>query len=97
MELHDDGWTVGTLKEHVLKVLDERDERYEQRFRASQKAIDESTAATEKRFSSVNEFRGAMEDASKKYITRAEAIAVVLTICTVLQVLFQVLAHLMVK
>ena len=97
MELHDDGWTVGTLKEHVLKLIDERDARYEQRFKASQKAIDESTAATEKRFASVNEFRGAMEDASKKYITRAEAIAVVLTICTVLQVLFQVLAHLMVK
>jgi hypothetical protein len=33
-------WTVDTVKEHVVAIMDERDKRYEQRFEAQQKAVD---------------------------------------------------------
>ena len=29
-------WTVDTVKEHVVAIMDERDKRYEQRFLADQ-------------------------------------------------------------
>ena len=73
------GWTPETLK----AVMDERDKRYEQRFNASQKAIDEATRANEKRFEAVNEFRGAMSDAARKYITREEARSMVAQACLI--------------
>jgi hypothetical protein len=34
------GWTLETLREHVLTIIEANDKRYEQRFDASQKAIE---------------------------------------------------------
>src|SRR5678815_2512757 len=68
----------------INKVMDERDRRYEDRFRAmdektslaltsSEKAVTKAETATEKRFDSVNEFRGSLKDQAANLIPRAEA------------------------
>jgi hypothetical protein len=99
------GWSVDTALDHVLSLLSANDKRYEQRFEASQKALDaaltaqkEATTsafaaqekainaalasaeravlkaelATEKRFESVNEFRGTLDQQQRTLIPRSE-------------------------
>jgi uncharacterized phage infection (PIP) family protein YhgE len=69
---------------HILKMMDERDIRYEQRFEAmdektslaltsSEKAVTKAETATEKRFDAVNEFRGSLKDQASTLMPRAEA------------------------
>jgi len=64
-----------------MLLSQEREKRYDERFRAieqsteqafgnSQRAIDKADAATEKRFEGVNEFRAALADQSKHFVTR---------------------------
>lgn len=55
------GWTVDTLKEYV-----------EQRFIAQEKAVQIANEASEKRFESVNEFRGQLGDQTRTFLPRAE-------------------------
>src|ERR1700691_4940343 len=63
--------------------MDERDIRYEQRFKAmdektslaltaSEKAVSKAEIATEKRFDAVNEFRGTLSDQARLLIPREE-------------------------
>jgi hypothetical protein len=70
--------------DHILKVMDERDIRYEQRFQAmdektslaltsSEKAVTKAETATEKRFDAVNEFRGSLKDQAATLFPRSEA------------------------
>lgn len=69
---------------NLQKVMDERDRRYEDRFTAmdektslalagSEKAVSKAETATEKRFDSVNEFRGTLNDQAATLLPRAEA------------------------
>lgn len=73
-------WTTATLK----VLIDEHDKRYEQRHESSKEAVSAALAAakeavikaenaSEKRFESVNEFRGALTDQAGKMLTRTEA------------------------
>ena len=89
------------LREHLLAVMAEKDKRYDQRFEDSKEAISAALAAskeavvkaelaTEKRFDSVNEFRGALSDAQTRYITKTEAIALVTVISLVIGAIFTV-------
>jgi chromosome segregation ATPase len=75
---------VRSQKEHVLAIIDERDRRYEDRFKAmdektglaltsSEKAFTKAETATEKRFDAVNEFRGSLKDQADRMMPRAEA------------------------
>jgi hypothetical protein len=68
----------------LAKLADERDRRYEERFRAmdektslaltaSEKAVSKAETATEKRFDSVNEFRGSLKDQAATLLPREEA------------------------
>jgi hypothetical protein len=70
--------------EAFKKLMDERDRRIEERFRAmdektglaltsSEKAVTKAEFATEKRFDAVNEFRGQLKDQASTLIPRAEA------------------------
>ena len=79
-----DSWNVSTLKEHTEDLLSEMDKRNEQRFTASEKAINAALAAAdravmkaetaaEKRFESVNEFRGTLSDQQRSLMPRSEA------------------------
>ena len=88
------GWTVDTLHSHIVKLLDAADKRYEQRFDAQEKAVREALAAAdravikaetaaEKRFDSVNEFRGQLKDQTSTMLTRGEfywAVGLLLTL-----------------
>lgn len=76
-------WTVETLLAHLIVILDERDLRYQQRYDAQQSAIGaalqsaqeavlKAEVATEKRFESVNEFRGTLSDQAATFISRNE-------------------------
>lgn len=65
------------------RILAEMDRRYQQRFESQERALEETRRATEKRFDGVNEFRGAMSDASGKYITRGECLALILAACAI--------------
>jgi len=68
----------------LREIMDERDRRYEERFIAmdqktslaltsSKEAVTKAEAATEKRFDSVNEFRGSLKDQAANLLPRAEA------------------------
>jgi hypothetical protein len=65
------------------KLMDERDRRYEERFKSidektglaltgAEKAVSKAEVATEKRFDAVNEFRGQLKDQAATLIPRAE-------------------------
>ena len=76
-------WTVDTLKALHDTTFRENDKRYEQRFQSQERALIEARLANEKRLDGMNEFRQALTDASGKYITRTEALAMVLAACTI--------------
>ena len=42
------GWTVETLKHHILSLIDAHDRRYEERFALRDKAVTDAFAAAEK-------------------------------------------------
>jgi hypothetical protein len=65
------------------ELMDERDRRYDERFKAtdertnlalvsSEKAVAKAEIATEKRFDAVNEFRGQLKDQAATLMPRAE-------------------------
>jgi hypothetical protein len=88
------GWSLETAIDHLLSVISGNDKRYEERFLASQKALElglagqkseisaalaaadravlKAEAATEKRFESVNEFRGTLDNQQRTLIPRSE-------------------------
>jgi acylphosphatase len=99
------GWSIETAIDHLLSVVNEKDahvrtlidgndKRYEERFLASQKALElglagtkteigaalvsadravqKAEVATEKRFESVNEFRGTLDNQQRTLIPRSE-------------------------
>jgi hypothetical protein len=77
------GWTVDTLAWHTQQMLEAHEKLLNQRIdaardaataaqQASTTAIVKAEEANTKRFESVNEFRGALSDASKHNIGRSE-------------------------
>jgi hypothetical protein len=75
---------LATKLDSLREIVDERDRRYEERFKAmdektglaltsSEKAVAKAEMATEKRFDSVNEFRGQLKDQAATLLTRVEA------------------------
>jgi chromosome segregation ATPase len=75
VENNDDetGWSLHGLRRVIFSMLDERDKRYEQRFLDQTTAIHKQENAIEKRFESVNELRGALDDAAKLLMPRSES------------------------
>ena len=82
------------LLKFVMKVMDERDLRYQQRFEAqstaikdaliaAEKAVTKAEVATERRFESVNEFRQTLSDQAAKFVTRTEFHAIIVTLVSV--------------
>jgi len=70
----------------IKNVMDERDTRYEQRFKAmdektglaltsSKEAVTKAEIATEKRFDSVNEFRKTLADQASGFMPRQEYVS----------------------
>jgi len=78
------GWTTDTLKAYFERITVESDRRYQQRFDASEQAVNAALAAAEKavgkaevaaekRFDAVNEFRGQLSDQARDFMPRKEA------------------------
>lgn len=70
------GWTVNTLHEHIIQLIDAKEERDSERFKAQRemtalalssadKAISKAEAFTEKRFDNTNEWRKTFDDKEK--------------------------------
>ncbi len=55
-----------------LRFLGERDRRYEERHAANELALSKVASEMLSKFAAVNEFRGAMGDAQRLFIPRAE-------------------------
>ena len=72
-ETRPSGWTVDTLREHVLAMMDERDRRYAERFAAQEKAVNVALEQTKTRFENVNEWRGTVTDLLNNAMPRPEA------------------------
>jgi membrane protein required for beta-lactamase induction len=65
-------WTVKTLKKHYDAILQEKDLRYQQRFEAGEKRLD-----------AMNEFRAALSDAQKTFVTWPVLMAIILAASTI--------------
>lgn len=66
-------WTPKVNLQHYLeRILDERDDRYEQRSQAQEKALEVASAAINRRLEGMNEFRDALRDQTASLLPRAE-------------------------
>ena len=74
-------WTTDTLKAYVERIMDESDKRYEQRhsdqkeavkaaLASSERAVEKAEAISEKWRQNANEWRAAMSDKDKLYLTK---------------------------
>jgi hypothetical protein len=61
----DEEWSVGTLKEHLERLIEEQDKRNEQRFQGQKQAIDTAMTAS-------NQAINAAMVAAEKAVTKAE-------------------------
>ncbi len=77
------GWSIETVREHLVALLTAHEIMDEQRHHsqaqaieasrsASQMAIDKAENAMERRFDSINEFREQLSDQTRTYMPRAE-------------------------
>lgn len=78
------GWSTDTLKAYVERVVHESDRRYEQRFEAQEKAVtaalasaalavDRAEVNAERWRNNANEWRAAMTDREKNFMSRDQA------------------------
>jgi hypothetical protein len=71
-----------SLKEHYDGLIEQVCKTLDERFKAQEKALELQQDINEKRFEAQNEWRGAMNDREKAYITRADHEALVLLLNT---------------
>jgi hypothetical protein len=67
------GWTITTLKEHYDVRLAAQGKAVDAALAAAKEAVTKAEAASEKRFESINEFRGTLADQQRTLMPRAEA------------------------
>jgi phosphopantetheinyl transferase (holo-ACP synthase) len=67
------GWSVDTLKEYIEQRFTDSDKAVQAALLAAKEAVLKAEVASEKRFESVNEFRGQLADQTNSLIPRAEA------------------------
>jgi hypothetical protein len=65
-------WSIETLKEYFEKVLAEKDKAINIALAAAKEAVGVAEANSEKWRSNANEWRGAMTDREKTFVSRAE-------------------------
>ncbi len=67
------GWTLETLKEHYDSRFDAQEKAVMAALAAAEKAVIKAETAAERRFESVNEFRGQLTDQAATFMPRLEA------------------------
>jgi hypothetical protein len=79
-----DGWSVDTLRQYVLSLIDQHDQRYKERFEAqnaqlaaalasAERAVEKAELATEKRFIEGNNYRADLDKQQRTFMPRLEA------------------------
>lgn len=68
-----DEWTFMTLKDYFERIIKEHDRLYDERFESQTEALTRTGTAIDRRFESVNEFRGQLSDQARTFMTRDEA------------------------
>lgn len=66
-------WNVATLHAHIERQLDDLRTLIDERAAGQAAAIVETRRSLDSRFDSVNEFREALADQTRQFVTRAEA------------------------
>ncbi len=112
---HINDWTVSTLHQHIQAIIDERDKRYEalsaaqkeavdSALKSAQMAVDKAEGIAEKWRLNANEWRAAMSDKDRQYLTKAEAksdfrtlLAITGLMVTIMTVVVQVLLQVVLK
>lgn len=69
-----------SLKEHIEKILDEKDKAINIALAAAKEAVGVAENNAEKWRANANEWRGAMSDREKNFVTRKELWAAVIAI-----------------
>jgi len=80
------GWTLKTLKKYFDAALTAKDKRDQQRFESGEKRLD-----------AMNEFRAALSDAQKTFVTWPVVMAMILAACTITGTIVAVLTFFMRK
>jgi hypothetical protein len=65
-------WDVETLKEYTDQRFEAQDRAVQAALQAAKEAVDKANIASEKRFESINEFRGQLSDQQATFLTRNE-------------------------
>jgi len=65
-------WNVESLKEYITQRFAEQDRYIDIKFNAAKEAVTKAEVSAEKRFESVNEFRGQLSDQATTFVTRTE-------------------------
>jgi hypothetical protein len=68
----DQVWTILSLKEYLETILEEREKQVYEKFISLDRAVTKAEVASDKRFESVNEFRGTLTDQQRTLIPRME-------------------------
>jgi hypothetical protein len=66
------GWTFDTLHAHLVALINAEADILERHMSAAETAITRASAATEKRFEGVNEFRAQLADQARTFLPRTE-------------------------
>lgn len=64
------GWTVETLHAHIKAVMDERDKRYEAALASAALAVEKAEGIADRWREHANEWRAAMTDKDKNFLTK---------------------------
>jgi len=73
-------WTIGALKEHIEKILEEKDKALKAALAEAKEAVKVAEINAEKWRQSSNEWRSAMNDRERNFVTRREVWIVVAAI-----------------
>jgi hypothetical protein len=71
-EMDNHGWTIETLKEHIEKILAEKDKAINIALAAAKEAVGVAEKNAEKWRDNANEWRAAMNDKDKTLMQKAE-------------------------
>lgn len=84
-------WTIETLKEYFEKILTEKDKAINIALAAAKEAVQVAEANAEKWRNQANEWRGAMSDREKNFITRREVWLVIVALIGIILGLIKLL------
>lgn len=71
------GWTIDTLRKHILALREQDRVAIAAALNAAERAVAKAEVAADKRFDAVNEFRATLSDQATHLMPRTEAVALI--------------------